>query len=408
LPLTPGKDLVKKTLSYRALFNVPSIGRLLLGMQIARISQSMVSVAIVLFALEAYQSPRIAGVATFFSIFPGLVLSPIAGALLDRHGRTRLVILDYLVALTLLSLTGVLAYMGSLPAGLLMLLSALASLTSPLSYTGLRSLFPLLIPKELWERANALDSIGYAMASIIGPPLVAGTIAVFGAPAAFIMIGVGHGIAAIVIIGTPDPPTPSSRKKSVFLEAWEGLVYTWRHATLRSLGFSISTMNLASGAFTVIVPLIVVQQLKMSTTVVGVAFAAQGIAGMLSTLIAGRTNSEGRERAFMGIPMIGCGLLMLPLVIKLSLPLLLVALIGGGLLTGPLDIGLFTVRQRRTPVEWTGRAFAVSMSFNYLGMPVGAALAGVISNTSIEMAVLFSAIAFFAAAVFVRMIPKHG
>ena len=101
--------------SYRALLRIPSVGRLLLGMQIARIAQSMVSITIVLFALEAYKSAPIAGIASFFGIFPGLLVSPIAGALLDRHGRARLVILDYLVALTALVLTGVLAIAGLLP-----------------------------------------------------------------------------------------------------------------------------------------------------------------------------------------------------------------------------------------------------------------------------------------------------
>jgi MFS family permease len=100
--------------SYRSLLAVPSVGRLLLGMQIARIGQSMVGVTIVLFALGLYQSPKIAGTAAFFSLFPGLVVSPIAGALLDRHGRTRLVVLDYLIALIALVLLGILALTDSL------------------------------------------------------------------------------------------------------------------------------------------------------------------------------------------------------------------------------------------------------------------------------------------------------
>ena len=80
--------------SYRALLKLPSVARLLLGMQIARIGQSMVSVAIVLFTLTSYHSAALAGAATFFIIFPGLLVSPLAGALLDRHGRTRLVAFD--------------------------------------------------------------------------------------------------------------------------------------------------------------------------------------------------------------------------------------------------------------------------------------------------------------------------
>jgi len=73
-------------------------------MQIARVGQSMVAVAIVLFTLTSYRSAALAGVATFFNIFPGLLVSPIAGALLDRHGRMLLVALDYVVALAALTL----------------------------------------------------------------------------------------------------------------------------------------------------------------------------------------------------------------------------------------------------------------------------------------------------------------
>jgi hypothetical protein len=68
--------------SYRALFEVPTLGRVILSMQLARVAQSMVSVAIVLFALAEYRSAAVAGIVTFASLFPGIVLSPVAGALL--------------------------------------------------------------------------------------------------------------------------------------------------------------------------------------------------------------------------------------------------------------------------------------------------------------------------------------
>jgi hypothetical protein len=58
-----------------------------------------------------------------------------------------------------------------------------------------------------------------------------------------------------------------------------------------------------------------------------------------------------------------------------------------GLLNGPLDIALFTVRQRRTDPAWLGRAFAVSMAINFAGFPVGAAIAGTVAETSIGLAV---------------------
>jgi len=260
--------------SYRALFAVPSIRRVLLSMQIARIAQSMVGVALVLFALDRYGSPAFAGLVTFASVFPGLLISPLAGALLDRHGRIRLVTLDYVVALLAMLAIGTLAMADALPGALLIGIAVVGSLTSILSHVGLRSLFPILVPEPLWERVNAVDSNGYVAATIIGPPLAAAMVAVFGGPVALLVIGVAFGIAAAVLVGISDPPSPVVSTGRILADAWAGVAYTWRNPTLRGLGFSVTLGNLAHGMTTIVLPLIVIQRFGMSEAVVGLAFAA--------------------------------------------------------------------------------------------------------------------------------------
>jgi len=394
--------------SYRALLAVRSVGTVLLSMQIARIGQPMVSVAIVLFALEAYRSAALAGIATFFGIFPGLLVSPIAGALLDRHGRTRLVILDYLVALASLMLIGVLARTAALPAWLLILIVAVASLTAPLSSTGLRSLLPLIVPRHLWERANAIDSTGYVVATIVGPPVAASLVAFCGGAVAFIVIGLSFGIAAIVIARAPDPLPEAELTGSLLVDAWQGLIYTWRNPTLRGLGFSISVFNLSSGTFTIVAPLIVLQRLHLGETAVGLVIAVQGVTGMLSAFCFGRLDSRNRERTMLAVPMAGIGIALALLLLKSNLALLVLVMAITGLLNGPLDIALFTIRQRRTDPSWTGRAFAVSMSFNYVGIPIGSAIAGIVAARSIEAAIAVGVVMCLISAVLaVVMIPSE-
>jgi len=135
--------------SYRALLSVPWLSRILLAMIVARIAQSMVAIAIVLFTLGQFGSPTLAGVVTLALTLPGLLVSPIAGALLDRHGRMRLVQLDYVVALVALSLIAILSLAGVLEPWLLILIATVSSLTAILSQTGLRSLFPVIVPEHL-------------------------------------------------------------------------------------------------------------------------------------------------------------------------------------------------------------------------------------------------------------------
>ncbi len=168
--------------SYRELLRIPTIGRILLGMALSRIGGSMFGVAIVLFTLDRFDSPALAGLVTFASVGPGLIVSPIAGALLDRHGRARLIVIDQLVGAASLILIAGLALTDALTPVILVLVTAVAGLTAPLSSVGLRTLFPLIVPRRLWERVNALDSNGYVIATLIGPPAAGLLVQLAGGP----------------------------------------------------------------------------------------------------------------------------------------------------------------------------------------------------------------------------------
>ena len=401
--------------SYRALLTVPGLPRLLLSMQLARIAQSMVSVALVLFTLAEYKSPALTGIVTAASVLPGLLVAPIAGALLDRHGRTRLVILDYAVALVAMGLIGGLALAHALPVPLLLVITVVSSLTAILSQTGLRSLFPLLVPERLWERVNAIDSNGYLIATIIGPPLAAALVTLFGGATTIIHIGLIYGAATIAMIGAPDPDTSASASGSLLSDAWAGVRYTIANPTLRGLGLSISLLNLSGGMVTIVVPLVVLERLHAPEIAVGLVFAGSGVAGMIAALIAGRLDSRGREWNLLVLPMAGIAAADLLLLAgagassaAVGLAFVAGALALSGLLNGPMDIGLFTIRQRRTDPAWMGRAFAVSMGFNFIGYPIGTALAGALAAQSIELAIVVGAVACVAAGVAAAvLIPRH-
>ena len=60
---------------------------------------------------------------------------------------------------------------------------------------------------------------------------------------------------------------------------------------------------------------------------------------------------------------------------------------------------MFTLRQRRTDPAWLGRAFAVSMSLNFLGYPIGAALGGQIVAASVATAIAVAVVVTTLAAV---------
>ncbi len=95
-----------------------------------------------------------------------------------------------------------------------------------------------------------------------------------------------------------------------------------------------------------------------------------------------------------------------PIQPAVGLALVITSMLLFGLLNGPLDIALFTIRQRRTDPAWMGRAFAVSMAFNFMGYPFGAIIAGALATDSLPAALVLSVVACLVAGVLAfRLIP---
>jgi MFS family permease len=379
------------TPSYRALFAVPGFPRLASSMLLARTANQMGALVIVLFVLDRYHSPQLAGLAVAGALIPGLLLSPLAGALLDRGARVLLVSVDYCVSASMLVAIVLLALAGALPAWLLVVLLALGSTTTPLSNSGVRSLFPTLVPRRLWDRANAVDSGMFVVATIAGPGLAGAIVAVLHPTLALLVpAGLSLGAAAFLAgMHLPRPATPPSA--GILRDAAAGLRYVVRNRGLRGLAACVSVLNIGNGAVTVATPVLVLSRLHGSSAQVGALFAVMGGGGVIAGLASGRIDTEGRERRLL---VLGCLGSVVGLALMAAAPGYAVAAAGMlvyGLSNGPLDVALFSLRQRVTDPAWLGRAFAVSASLNFVGYPIGSAISGPLAAHSPGVALAVAA-----------------
>jgi MFS family permease len=351
----------------------------------------MWGIILVLFVLQRYRSPSLAGLTLLFSILPGLVFSPVAGALLDRQGRVRLMILDYAVTAGLTVAIIVLSLAHRLPPPLLLVIVSVLGVSNILSITGTRSLFPLMLPRHLWDRANGLDSSLYSMTTVIGPAIAGIAVARFGPEGAFLVAAAVVGIAAVSLIGVREPVDRAKSAGSLIGDAWAGLLYVVRHPSLRGLAITLFICNLGFGVLPVGIPVLVLRHLHGSAATVGQVFAVFGLAGLVTGLLIGRVNTEGRERLLIA----GCiaiqtvTLALLAFANSLPIVFVLGAIAGGA--ESIVNVGLFALRQRRTDPAWFGRAFAVSMSFNFAGVPIGSAISGPLLEHSLVLPLLLGA-----------------
>jgi predicted MFS family arabinose efflux permease len=150
-------------------------------------------------------------------------------------------------------------------------------------------------------------------------------------------------------------------------------------------------MNLSGGAAEIVIPVLVLHHLGLGQDVVGLMFGLMGAAGVVSAFVSGRLSTEGREKTMILTPGIFFGLATALLLLPIGLSAIVLYMVISGLANGPMDIAMFTLRQRKTDPAWMGRAFTVSMNLNFSGFPIGAAIAGaMLSIWPVEAVIVFA------------------
>lgn len=354
-------------------------------------STQMFSVLIVLFVLGTGHSSALSGLVLLVGQIPGILVSPIAGALLERNGKVTLMTLDFFIAAISMALISALSIAHLLGTATLLVIVAISSLTQPLSRVGSRSLFSILVPRELWDRSNALDSGTFVIASVLGPGIAGIAVSVVGARWSLMAPAVLALAAAGALFWVKIPRVEIERVVGVFADALAGIRYVMHNRVLRMLAGTMTIYNMGAGSLAVAIPILVLHRLHGGSESVGLFFGVMGLSGFVAGMMMGRLGTERREKIVlaMGCALSAVGFGLLSFTHNAVFAGCEIALCG--IANGPLIVAMFSLRQRATDPQWFGRAFAVSMNVNFAGYPIGAAIAGALLAHSISAAFVAAA-----------------
>jgi predicted MFS family arabinose efflux permease len=396
-----------RSLSYRDLLADADVTALIVAAALSRFAGRMFSLAIVLYALGRFASPELAGWLSFAAMAPGLAISPLAGVMLDRFGSTWGIALDLATSSALVAAIAAADLFGGATPGVLLVLVALFSLTSPLSAAGVRTLLPRLVPEEARDRANAVDTAMFTLADLGGPALAGGLFGLLGAVPAFAVIAVMFAASATCTIRVRDVAVEQHSGGSVVKQALGSVGAVLRQPTLRALVICYGLFQVAWGILTIVLPVCVARAVPAAAadSLTGAIWAGVGLAGGCGALLAGALGTAARERAVLAGGMAVTAVAAWPLAPAFGLPSMVVAMAIAGFVAGPVDVGLLTLRQRRIDPVQLGRVLSVSISLNVAGLPLGAALGGILVTGSLPAAFVAAAIAAALGAVAVGMVP---
>jgi predicted MFS family arabinose efflux permease len=397
--------------SLRGLRAQPGYLKFLSAATLARVSDEMFSVGVVLLVLERTDSAGLAGAAVAAITLPSLISGPLLGAWLDLTGRRRtLMVIDQLVIACVL--VALVVLVGHAPAWVIPLVVLPAGITYPLSFGGFTSMIPALVPGELLPPANAVETTSFNAALVIGPAL-AGTLSAVVGPEAPLIVEAGLALAALgLIVRIPglDSPPERADERTLWSVAADGLRQILLVPQLRGVTAAAAIGLGGLGLLTVAFPLFAVDHLGVERSAAGYMWAAFAVGSTLGALSLVRIQRRfPPERIVLtGYAVFGLLMLSWPLAGSLLVFLALVSL--AALVDGPALAAQFATRQRYVPPSLYGQVFTTAVGLKVGSFALGAALAGAVVTGlgSAEALVVAASLQIAAAAVGVTLMRLPG
>lgn len=324
---------------------------------------------------------------TLFATLPNILVSPLAGTLVDRWDRRKVIILaECGLSLTILILA-LLLQLGQLAVWEIYLGTAINSVILAFLRPAYTVITPLLVPKEKLGQATGIGQASFAAGQLIGPILAGVLVTTIKIQGVLVIdyLSFFFPIITLLSLRIPQPestPEAAGAKGSIWREAAYGWAYLQTRPGLLGLLVLLAVLNFSSGIITVLVTPLV---LSFSTPIaLGTLNSIAGIGLLVGSLAMGIWG--GPKRRILGVIgfMVLCGFFLMLGGLRASMLLLTVAAFG--YFCGvPLITGCTTVIwQSKIAPDVQGRALAISSMVMTSTLPLTALIAGPLADKVFE------------------------
>lgn len=315
---------------------------------------------------------------------PALLISPIAGALVDRWDRRRtMIVCDAASALTMFALAALYATdtlaLWHVYAGVG--ISAVANAFLQPAYA---ASIPLLASQEQLTRVNGLVQTGFAVAQVGGPLLAGVLVSTISMQGVLIVDALTFviGVIALLYARVPRPLRSEPAEESLWREAATGFRYVHDRPGLYGLLLVFGATNFLFGIASIAITPLVLS--FADAGLLGVQMAVGGC-GLLLGGLAMSTWGGPRRRVHgvLGFSL-AAGVLLAVHGLAPSFALVLVAGFGFFLTLPVLNASNAALWQSKVPADLQGRCFAIQRVLSEAAMPLGYCLAGPLAERVFE------------------------
>ncbi|MBS4015528.1 MAG: MFS transporter [Candidatus Latescibacteria bacterium] len=381
-----------------------------IGQGVSLIGTWMQRVAMSWLVYRLTHSPFLLGVVGFSSEIPIFLAGPVAGVLIDRWNRRKVLIITQILAMIQAFVLTALVFTHQIQVWHIIALSAFMGLINAFDMPGRQSFIVEIVEKkDDLGNAIALNSSMFNLARLIGPSVAGILIATAGEAVCFLVNGISYlsAIYALYAIRLK-PKQIKPIVKNVLRELKQGFSYAYNFLPIRAILILLIVISFFAFPYIVLMPVIAKDILKGGANTMGFLMGGAGIGALIGALIlAARKSVRGLGKIIPIAGLIfGVGLIALSFSRVFALSVLILIFTGGSMMM--LMAVCNTVLQTIVDDDKRGRVMSIYTMAFMGAMPFGSLLAGAVADKigATYTITIGGIICIITALVFARYMPK--
>ncbi|MEV6521219.1 amino acid adenylation domain-containing protein [Longispora sp. NPDC051575] len=355
----------------------PSMGRFLsvaVGQLVSSTGSALTAFAVPIWLYTKTGSVAQLGLLWAASLICGVLTLPVAGAIIDRTDRRKIMMAASCTAGAIQLTLALLLWTGQTALWPLYVLLSLGSAAGAFQRIGFQAAVPQLVPKRYLGQATGLAQLSNGFAVLLMPVIAAGLFAAIGLVGILAIDVASYALAVTVLLFVRFPDTMGWRPKERLLTAIAGgLRYSWNHRGFRTMLAYFAIANIFLAPALVLLPPLVL-------SFGGPAQVAQAVLAEALGAVAGGTLMAvwggPRSRRMIGVLIGNLGIAAGCLITGLH-PSVAVVAVGVFTMAMAMTVsqGIYvTVVQVKVPQRYHGRVFALNQTIAWSTLPIGFAI----------------------------------
>jgi MFS family permease len=349
---------------------------------ISSVGDGVRAAALPLLAAGITHQPLAVASVTVAEGLPWVLFALVAGALVDRLDRRKVMGIADLCRFATVGLLAVAVATDHASIPLLCLAGFALGTAQTMFDNASQAILPAVVDKPQLERANSrLATIQILSESFVGPPLGA---ALFVGLAAvpFFVDSASFLIAALIVLtltGSYRAPRVGP-PRHLHTEIAEGLRWLWHHRLIRTLALMLTVWNMVASAIAAVFVLFALRTLHLSKVEYGVLLTSAAIGGLVGSFVATRVVARlGPGRALRCVVLVAAASY---LGMSVSRQVVVIGVLTGveGMAGVVWNVVTVSARQTIIPTELFGRVNSVYRFLGWGSIPIGAAIGGVLAT----------------------------